>query len=153
MTIDAEIEAYGRRLLQYYAEAVKGNMTISLNPALQSGDYVSYDGSTWRVETATHGLGEWLTSLTMLRAPTGVELAATSGTRGQTAEDALVQVIRDATGRVDNISEMVIIRRISRSWYIARDVRTGVEKEISLDYVLYGDLPSGVRVMVGRGSF
>lgn len=153
MTIDAEIEAYGRSLLRYYAEAVKGSMAIPLNPAMQSGDYVSYDGNTWRVETATHDLGEWSTSLTLLRAPTGVELAATSGTRGQTAEDALVQVIRDATGRVDNISEMVIIRRISRSWYIARDVRTGVEKEISLDYVLYGDLPGGARVMVGRGSF
>ncbi len=152
VTDDAVIQAYGTYLLGYYAKCVEGSLNVSLNPIIRSGDTVVWAGATWDVDSATHDIGSWETQISMRRTPKGYEIVDATAQTGHTPEEAIVQILRDATARVDNAAEMTITERLARGYYMARNARTGTIEKIKADYSIYGSLPIGASILVGRSS-
>jgi len=152
VTSDAVIQSYGTYLLGYYAKCVEGSLNVSLNPIIRSGDTVVWAGATWDVDSATHNIGSWETQISMRRTPKGYEIADATAQTGRTPEEAIVQILRDATARVDNAAEMTIVERLARGYYRARNARTGEIEDVKADYSIYGSLPIGASILVGRSS-
>jgi hypothetical protein len=148
----AIINAYGAAMLRHYASCVEGRLKVGLNTEIRAHDQVTWDGWTWDVESASHDIDNWQTDISMRRVPAGYEIVEADRVAADTPEDAIVRVLRDATGRVDNAVEMTITERIGRSRYKARDSRTGEIRAITCDYVIHGTLPVGASVLVGRAS-
>lgn len=146
------LQQFGEYSLREAARCVEGTIVVSGNPFIRSGDTVSYDGHEWLVERATHNLGDWTTTLTARRILTGFEVGGIFVRASESVEKTIVRIIKDATGRVNNAVEGVIVRRIDSQRYLVRVVGREEEIEVVADYSIFGDLLVGSSVLIGRGT-
>jgi hypothetical protein len=146
------LRVYAEQELIRASRCIQGMVTIPCNPMIRSGDIVDYNGHEWHVERAQHNFSDWSSHLTMWRQPKGYEIHGVFFGSPQSAEEAIVKVIRTATGRVDNAVEATVVERLDARTYRVRVAGRDEEIEIRSDHVLYGDLRVGATILVGRGT-
>jgi len=154
----AGVDSWGA--LQQYAEAaltgaarcVRGMATIPCNPLLRSGDTVNYNGYEWYVERAQHNFSDWTSHLTMRRVPSGAEIAGVFFSSPGNAESAIVRVVKDATGRVNNAVEATVLQKLDARTYTVKVQNSDEIVTVKSDHVIFGDLIAGRTILIGRGT-
>ena len=146
------LQQYAESALRDAARCVRGMATIPCNPLLRSGDTANYDGSEWYVERAQHNFSDWTTHLTMRRIPTGAEIAGVFFSSPGSAESAIVRVVKDATGRVNNAVEATVLQKLDARTYTVKVQNSDEIVTVKSDHVIFGDLIAGRTILIGRGT-
>lgn len=146
------IQQYAEAALIDAARCVRGTASIPCNPLLRAGDIVLYREHEWHVEHAQHNLAEWTTNLTMRRVPAGTEIAGVFFSSPGNAETAIVRVVKDATGRVNNAVEGTIVQQVDARTYLVKVRNSDEIVAVRSDHVIFGDLIVGGTILIGRGT-
>ena len=146
------LQQYAEAALKDAARCVRGKATIPCNPLLRSGDTVNYSGHEWYVERANHNFSDWTTSITMRRVPSGAEIAGVFFSSPGNAESAIVRVVKDATGRVNNAVEATVLQKLDARTYTVKVQNSDEIVTVKSDHVIFGDLIAGRTILIGRGT-
>ncbi|NCA74443.1 MAG: hypothetical protein EOM93_06345 [Gammaproteobacteria bacterium] len=146
------LQQYAESALTDAARCVRGMATIPCNPLLRSGDTVNYDDSEWYVERAQHNFSDWTSHLTMRRVPTGAEISGVFFSSPGSAESAIVRVVKDATGRVNNAVEATVLQKLDARTYTVKVQNSDEIVTVKSDHVIFGDLIAGRTILIGRGT-
>lgn len=146
------LQQYAESALRDAARCVRGTATIPCNPLMRSGDTVNYNGAEWYVERAQHNFSDWTTHLTMRRVPAGAEIAGVFFTSPGSEESAIVRVVKDATGRVNNAVEATVLQKLDARTYTVKVQNSDEILTVKSDHVLFGDLIAGRTILIGRGT-
>jgi|GEM_PF-1996138 len=146
------LQQYAESALRDAARCVRGMATIPCNPMMRSGDTVNYNGHEWYVERAQHNFSDWTTHVTMRRVPLGAEIAGVFFSSPGNAESAIVRVVKDATGRVNNAVEATVLQKLDARTYTVKVQNSDEIVTVKSDHVLFGDLIAGRTILIGRGT-
>jgi hypothetical protein len=146
------LQQYAESALKDAARCVRGTATIPCNPLLRSGDTVNYSGSEWYVERAQHNFSDWTSHLTMRRVPSGAEISGVFFSSPGNAESAIVRVVKDATGRVNNAVEATVLQKLDARTYTVKVQNSDEVVTVKSDHVIFGDLIAGRTILIGRGT-
>lgn len=146
------LQQYAESALRDAARCVRGMATIPCNPMMRSGDIVNYNSHEWHVERAQHNFSDWTTHVTMRRVPSGAEIAGVFFSSPGNAESAIVRVVKDATGRVNNAVEATVLQKLDARTYTVKIQNSDEIVTVKSDHVLFGDLIAGRTILIGRGT-
>jgi hypothetical protein len=147
---DAQHDRISDYLLARLAQCVKATLVVPLNPAIRPGDRVTYDHKTYDVSAVTHTLDDRTSSLSLVRAPSYLEVR--EAIRGEETDEgsAVIAAIRAAGKRLDNVRIGTVVSRIDYRTY---DVRLHGQAETLraiADLGLVADSLVGALVLVAR---
>lgn len=153
---DAAVATYVRSMLMEAAKCVSATVTLPVSLFISAGEEVRFLGSSWTVSAISHDLGNYETTLTLVRTASIAELLGSLYCEPKTSGTAILPLIHGAVVGVNNFLQGTVIDRVTRYEYMVELVNTA-ETILRAKYFPDGALASqglmpGTEVLVGRGT-
>lgn len=156
ITGETVVRQYAESLLTEAARCVTANVTLPVMLSLVAGEEMSFLNESWTAVKITHDLGNYETTLTLVRTASISELLGALYCEPVTAGKAILPLIKGANVGLNNLVQGTVTERLTRYEYMVELVNSG-ETTLKAKYFPDGALDSqgllpGTEVLVGRGT-
>jgi hypothetical protein len=156
ITGEDAVRQYAESLLTEAARCVTATVALPVTVGLTAGDDVAFLNESWTAANVAHDLGDYKTTLTLVRTASISELLGALYCEPVTAGKAILPLIKGSNAGLNNLVQGTVTERLTRYEYMVELVNSG-EATLKAKYFPDGALDSqgllpGTEVLVGRGT-